>query len=118
MFVDDDVYVRTTAARALRAKGYTVLEADDGDSALAVLRACGEQVALLVTDIVMPGMDGHELANQARRSYPSLRVLYSTGYTDDAVVKHGIRRDEVDMIEKPFRQHALAGKVREMLDAA
>jgi PAS domain S-box-containing protein len=116
MFVDDDIYVRTTAARALRSKGYTVLEADDGDSALAVLRACGHQVALLVTDIVMPGMDGAELAAEARRSYPSLRVLYSTGYTEDAVIKHGIDRDQVAVIEKPFGPHVLATRVREMLD--
>ena len=117
MFVDDDIYVRTTAARALRAKGYTVLEADDGDSALAVLHACGDQVALIVTDIVMPGMDGAQLAEQARRAYPGIRILYSTGYTDDAVAKHGIRRDRVAMIEKPFATHALAGRVREVLDA-
>ncbi|HEY6039271.1 MAG TPA: ATP-binding protein [Kofleriaceae bacterium] len=117
MFVDDDIYVRTTAARALRAKGYTVLEADNGDSALAVLHSCGDQVALIVTDVVMPGMDGAELAEQARRSYPRIRILFSTGYTDDAVAKHGIRRDRVAMIEKPFHTHALAGRVREILDA-
>jgi two-component system, cell cycle sensor histidine kinase and response regulator CckA len=118
MFVDDDIYVRTTTARALRAKGYTVLEADDGDSALAVLHACGEQVALLVTDIVMPGMDGPELAEHARQSYPAIRVLFSTGYTEDEVAKHGVRRNEVAVIEKPFRSHALAGRVREILDRA
>jgi signal transduction histidine kinase len=118
MFVDDDIYVRTTAARVLRAKGYTVLEADDGDSALAIMRACGDKVALLVTDIVMPGMDGPQLVEHARRAYPGLRILYSTGYTEDAVIKHGVCRDRVALIEKPFRHHALAGKVREILDAA
>ena len=117
MFVDDDIYVRMTAARTLRTKGYTVLEADDGDSALAVLHACGGQVALLVTDVVMPGMDGHALAEQARKSYPKIRVLYSTGYTEDAVLKHGVRREEVAVIDKPFHSHALAAKVREILDA-
>ncbi|HET9990254.1 MAG TPA: ATP-binding protein [Kofleriaceae bacterium] len=118
MFVDDDCYVRTTAARALRSRGYTVLEADDADAALAVLRERGDQVALLVTDIVMPGMNGRELAEAARRSYPQLRVLYSTGYTDDAVVKHGIDREAVELIEKPFHNQALASKIREILDAS
>jgi len=118
IFVDDDHYVRTTSARALRARGYTVLEADDGEHALAMLRECGARVALLVTDVVMPGIDGRELAEQARRSYPELRVLYATGYTDDAVVKHGIDRDSVAVIEKPFRNHELAGRVREILDAS
>jgi two-component system, cell cycle sensor histidine kinase and response regulator CckA len=118
IFVDDDHYVRMTAARALRSKGYTVLEAPDADAALKLLRECGDQVSLLVTDIVMPGMNGRELAETARRSYPKLRVLYSTGYTDDAVAKHGIDRAEVAVIEKPFRNQALAGRVREILDAA
>jgi two-component system cell cycle sensor histidine kinase/response regulator CckA len=65
----------------------------------------------------MPGMDGRELVEQARRSYPELRVLYSTGYID-AAHDHGIEATEASCIEKPFRSHALASKVRQLLDAA
>ena len=118
LFVDDDLYVRISAARALRAQGYTVLEADNGIDALKLLHEPGSNVSLLVTDIVMPGMDGRILAERARASHPDLRVIFSTGYTDDAVLKHGIRRAEVALLEKPFRTRELAGKIREILDAA
>jgi PAS domain S-box-containing protein len=118
LFVDDDLYVRISSARALRAQGYTVLEADNGLEALDLLRDRGGDIALLVTDVVMPGMDGRVLAERARISHPDLRVIFSTGYTDDAVLKHGIRRKEVSLIEKPFRTRELAGKIREVLDAA
>ncbi|MEO8551965.1 MAG: ATP-binding protein [Kofleriaceae bacterium] len=117
LFVDDDLYVRISAARALRAQGYTVLEADNGREALDLL-AREPGISLLVTDIVMPGMDGRVLAERARISNPDLRVIFSTGYTEDAVLKHGIRRAEVELIEKPFRARELASKIREVLDAA
>jgi CheY-like chemotaxis protein len=116
LLVDDDEYVRRAAARALRARGYTVVEAGDGHTALRQLDASG--IDLLLTDIVMAGMDGHELATEARVRRPQLKVLYTSGYTDDAVVRHGVERGDVDLIEKPFRIHALAGKVRQVLDAA
>ncbi|HET7505332.1 MAG TPA: ATP-binding protein [Kofleriaceae bacterium] len=117
VFVDDDLYVRATASRALRSRGYTVLEASDAQAALQLLRDHGDAIDLLVTDVVMPSMDGRELAEAARRERPTLRVLYTSGYTDDAVLRHGVRQAEVAFIEKPFRIHALAGKVRQVLDA-
>jgi CheY-like chemotaxis protein len=117
VFVDDDLYVRATASRALRSRGYTVLEASDAQAALTLLRDHGDTIDLLVTDVVMPTMDGRELADAARKERPSLRVLYTSGYTDDAVLRHGVRQAEVAFIEKPFRIHALAGKVRQVLDA-
>jgi PAS domain S-box-containing protein len=117
VFVDDDLYVRATASRALRSRGYTVLEASDAQAALKLLRDHGDAIDLLVTDVVMPAMDGRELAEAARKERPSLRVLYTSGYTDDAVLRHGVRLAEVAFIEKPFRIHALAGKVRQVLDA-
>jgi PAS domain S-box-containing protein len=117
VFVDDDLYVRATASRALRSRGYTVLEASDAQAALKLLHDHGNGIDLLVTDVVMPTMDGRELAEAARRECPALRVLYTSGYADDAVLRHGIRLAEVAFIEKPFRVHALAGKVRQVLDA-
>lgn len=115
LLVDDDVFVRGSSARALRSKGYTVLEASDGVEALEVL-GDSRAIALLVTDVVMPRMDGRQLANAARARRPSLKVLFTSGYTDDAVLQHGVKQDEVSFLEKPFRTKQLAGRVRRMLD--
>ena len=117
VFVDDDLHVRETASRALRSRGYTVLEAGDAHTALQLLREHGEAIDLLVTDVVMPAMDGRELAEAARQQRPSLRVLFTSGYADDAVLRHGVHQAEVAFIEKPFGIRALAGKVRQVLDA-
>jgi len=114
--VDDDQHVRTSISRALRMRGYHVLEAADGPGALALLAEHGKQVNLLVTDVVMPGMDGHQLVASARRGRPSLDVLYISGYTDDAVLRHGVEREQTAVLEKPFASDALARRVRELLD--
>lgn len=115
--VEDDPHVRIAISRALRMRGYDVLEAADGSAALALLGEHGNRVDLLVTDVVMPGMDGHQLVEHARRRRPSLDVLYISGYTDDAVVRHGVERADVALLEKPFPSHALAERVRQILDA-
>jgi PAS domain S-box-containing protein len=117
LLVDDDMYVRVATSRALRARGYHVLEASDGHAALRML-ADHADVKLLVTDVVMPGLDGRELVDAARARRPSLKVLYISGYTDDAVLRHGVKHAEVAILEKPFRGHTLVGKVRQILDAA
>jgi CheY-like chemotaxis protein len=118
LFVDDDQYVRASASRALRSRGYAVVEASDGDAALKLLRDQADGIDLLVTDVVMPGMDGRQLADAARSAQSSLRVLYTSGYTDDAIVRHGVLQPEVAFLEKPYSVHRLAGKVREVLDLA
>jgi PAS domain S-box-containing protein len=116
--VDDDPFARASASRALRSRGYTVLEASDGQAALQLLREHGGHLDLLVTDVVMPNMDGRQLAEAALQVRPDMRVLYTSGYTDDAVLRHGVQHAEVPFIEKPFGIQALAGKVRQILDAA
>ncbi len=116
MVVDDDVFVRRTTSRMLRTHGYKVLEANDGTSALRLLKAHGDDVALLVTDLVMPGIDGAELAELARAQRPGLGVLFISGYTDDALTRHGLERDRMQLVEKPFRGHVLARRVRAVLD--
>jgi two-component system cell cycle sensor histidine kinase/response regulator CckA len=116
LMVDDDDYVRRAAARGLRAHGYTVHEARDGQAALQLLGQRGAKIDLLLTDVVMPGMDGRALAEAARAKDPDLQVLYMSGYTDDAVLRYGVKQAEVDLIEKPFGIQALAGKVRQVLD--
>ena len=117
LLVDDDVFVRGSAARALRMQGYTVLEAGDGERALELFDEHAASISLLVTDVVMPGMDGRQLVEQARARRPSLKVLYTSGYTDDAVLLHGIQHDRVAFLEKPFRARQLAGSVRKTIDA-
>jgi two-component system cell cycle sensor histidine kinase/response regulator CckA len=116
--VDDDVHVRSSIARALRQRGYDVLEAGSGPAALELMVDQRRRIDLLVTDVVMPGMDGRELASTALRGRPSLQVLYISGYTDDAVLHHGIERAHVDLLEKPFHSEALAARIRQMLDDA
>jgi len=116
LIVDDDDYVRRATARALRARGYTVHEAANGRAALVALPA--HQIDLLLTDIVMPGMNGRMLAEAASARFPDLKILFMTGYTDDAVVHLGLARGEVALIEKPFTIQALASKVRTVLDVA
>jgi PAS domain S-box-containing protein len=116
LVVDDDAFVRNAAARSLRARGYTVVEARDAFDAMARLRE-HTGISLLVTDVIMPGLDGGELARLARAECPKLKVLFISGYTDDALVDHGVRPTDGSFLEKPYGTHALAGKVREVIDA-
>jgi DNA-binding NtrC family response regulator len=118
MFVEDDMHVRESASRALRSRGFAVVEASDGKAALELLRDHADGIDLLVTDVVMPGMDGRQLVDAARSERPALRVLYTSGYTDDAIVRHGVIDTEVAFLEKPYSVDRLAGKVRQVLDAA
>jgi PAS domain S-box-containing protein len=116
LLVEDDKAVRDFARSLLRDAGYTVLEARGGVEAL---RVCGEYagaIHLLVTDVVMPGMTGRELAGRLAPLRPSLRVLYLSGYTDDAVIRRGVVEAETHFLPKPFGPEELARKVREVLD--
>jgi CheY-like chemotaxis protein len=117
LLVEDEPAVRALAARVLRQKGYAVLEAGGGREAVAAARAHRGRVHLLVTDVVMPGQGGRALAEALRADNPELRVLFVSGYTDDAMVRHGILADRVHFLQKPFTPAALAAKVREVLDA-
>src|SRR5581483_815672 len=109
---------RALAARALRDHGYTVLEAGTGPDALAVGERHAGPVHLLVTDVVLPGLGGREVAERLAAVRPEVRVLYLSGYAADAVVRHGVREAEVHFLHKPFAPAALAHKVRKVLDAA
>ena len=115
LLVEDDAAVRALAKRALERRGYDVLEAGGGGAALAVSAGAGA-IHLLVTDVVMPGMGGRELAGRLRGLRPGLRVLYMSGYTDDALVRHGVLAGEAAFLQKPFTPESLARKVREVLD--
>jgi PAS domain S-box-containing protein len=113
LFVEDQEGVRRFGAEALRDLGYGVLEAADAPTALRLLDA-NSDVALLLTDVVLPGMDGHRLAGEARRRRPALRVLFTTGYATNAIVPNGQAAAGMDFVVKPFTIAALAAKLREV----
>jgi len=104
------------AEAALRAHGYTVLEAPDAEVALRVARGLGKTIDLLLTDVVMPGLSGKQLADILAAERPGLRVLFMSGYDDDVLSPHGVLRPGVQYLQKPFSPDVLAQKVREVLD--
>jgi CheY-like chemotaxis protein len=117
LVVDDDRDIRAMLVRALRRAGYTVLEAGNGADALQRLGEAGGTVDLLLTDVKMPGMGGRELADAARARYPSLRVLFSSGYAENAIADHGVLADGVHFIAKPYTLQALTARIRAVLAA-
>ena len=95
-----------------------MLEAGNGREALLLSEAHRGKIHLLLTDVEMPKMSGRELTERIRLQRPDLRILYMSGYTDDAILRHGVREDGIPFLQKPFTTEALARKVREVLDAA
>ncbi len=116
LLVEDDELVRSYASDQLAAMGYRVLQAGDGPSALEILKLPG-QIDLLFSDIIMPGgMNGRQLADAAVLLRPSIKVLFTSGYTQDAVVHHGRLDAGVQLLSKPYRRAELLAKVRDALD--
>jgi len=117
LLVEDEAPVRSITRQLLQRNGYTVLEAADGQTALALVDGAqhGTHVDLLLTDVIMPGMSGRALAAELMTRRPALRVLFMSGYTDDAIVRHGMLEPGLAYLEKPFRPPTLLRKVREVL---
>ena len=115
LLVEDQEHVRRYVALVLAGLGYRVLEADSGTEALTVAGAHDGPIAMLLSDVVMPGMTGPTLAVELKRHHPGLRVLYMSGYTDEITDRHGVLKEGGAYIQKPFGAEALALKVREVL---
>jgi PAS domain S-box-containing protein len=118
LLVEDDEKVRSIAVRSLRDYGYRVTEASNGEEALQLPGDCLGEIDLLVTDVVMPQMGGRELAERMHAVRPNLKVLYTSGYTENGIVHHGVLDRGVAFLSKPYDAAALARKVREVLDEA
>jgi nitrogen-specific signal transduction histidine kinase len=115
LVVEDDKEVRNLAVRILKRQGYTVLDGSYGDQAFNVCRQHKGPIHLLLTDVVMPGMDGRAISESLSQLHPEMKVLYMSGYTGDAIVRHGILIEGINYIQKPFTVEELVRKVREVI---
>ena len=116
LLVEDEEAIRGLARGCLQAGGYNVLEACNGASALDVASLFSGKIDLLLTDVIMPGMDGRELATLLGRSRPEIKILYTSGYTDDRLSSHGVLEADVALLMKPFTIEGLLVAVRNLLD--
>jgi CheY-like chemotaxis protein len=116
LLAEDEDAVRALAQAVLERQGYTVLQAESGTQAISACKQHSGPIHLLLTDVVMPGMSGCELADRLRDLYPSAKVLYMSGHTDDTISRHGIVGTDVAFLQKPFAPSALTRKVREVLE--
>ena len=116
LVVEDEPAVRTLAVQVLRARGYQVQEAINGEEALRLVKGREREIALLITDVIMPQMNGKELADRLQGIHPDLKILYASGYTENTIVHHGVLEPGVTFLSKPYTPTVLARKVREILD--
>jgi two-component system cell cycle sensor histidine kinase/response regulator CckA len=115
LLVEDEAAVRMFGARALRNKGYKVLEADNGEGALEVIGNASQPIDLIISDVVMPGMDGHTLIKRVRRELPDVKVILMSGYAEDVAAAEIERDPTIHFLAKPFTLKGLAGMVKELM---
>ena len=118
LVVEDAASVRSVMRQVLERYGYAVLEAPDGATALQLAAKHHGPIHLVLTDVVMPGVSGRQLADRLVRLRPGIKVLYASGYTDDAIIHHGLLEPGIAYLQKPFTRDALALKVRAVLDGS
>jgi two-component system, cell cycle sensor histidine kinase and response regulator CckA len=116
LLVEDEASLRKITALLLKSLGYRLQEASSGEEALHLTQGGGEKIDLVMTDVLMPGMSGRELADMLRARDASLKVLFQSGHTGDTLVRYGIEQTEAAFLQKPFTLDALAKKLREVLD--
>jgi CheY-like chemotaxis protein len=117
LLVEDEESVRQLVRETLESRGYRIYEAENGEEALRIAGAHPE-IDMLITDVVMPGMSGRELSTRIFATHPHTKVLYLSGYTEDAIVHEGVLEAGTAFLQKPFTLQTLARKVREMLGKA
>ena len=117
LVVEDDKPLLKLSKRLLELLGYRVLAADSPDAALHLAKERPSGLCLLMTDVVMPGMSGRELAESLLAFHPKIKCLYMSGYTATVMAQHGVIKEEVNFIQKPFSLLGLGTKVRELLDS-
>jgi CheY-like chemotaxis protein len=115
LVVEDEIGVRALVCATLKSNGYRVLEAEGAAPALKIAKEHTKRIHLLLTDVVMPKTGGKELAKRLAALHPETKVLFMSGYTDDAIVRHGILAGSMAFLQKPFAPNALLQKVREVL---
>jgi CheY-like chemotaxis protein len=117
LVVEDDDALREVVQRPLVAAGYQVLLAADGLEAVRISREHSGVISLLLTDVIMPQMNGRAVADDLQRQRPGIKVLYMSGYTDNALAQHGVLDEDTHLLTKPFTVTTLLNKVRELLDS-
>lgn len=117
LLVEDERALRELTRGLLESAGYTVLEAAGVEDAIHLAESSQSKIDLLLTDVVMPGMDGHQLSRELTSRFSTLKVLYMSGYTDDVIAHRGVLNQGMQLLQKPFGRAALLGKVREVLDS-
>ncbi|MCX7847384.1 MAG: response regulator [bacterium] len=117
MVVEDDERVRTVLREALLIKGYEVVEAKDGEEAWRLIKEANQQVDVVLTDVAMPGMDGHELGARVAELRPEVRIIYMSGFTDDATLRSSVLTRRAVFLQKPFMPQQLIERIREVTGA-
>jgi two-component system, cell cycle sensor histidine kinase and response regulator CckA len=116
LLVEDEPMVLELAARTLSSRGYRILSASDGEEALLLAAEYAGPIDMLVTDVIMPRLNGSEVAERLLEQRPEMTILFTSGYTDDAIAQHGVLDDDVNFLQKPYRPDELARRVRTLLD--